>query len=489
MNQAARIRWNSLFSLLSSGIRLVTNVFLFLGLARFYGPEAFGQFTTAHTLATLFLVLADFGLDVLFTTEVARQRDQAGQLFHRFAAVKLLLAIGAMAGMCVLPMAHDFSPVTRWLIYIFSLSVIFNAAANFLYALFRGFEQLRHETLGTFIANLLLLLALILLGVLRAPIAALAFLFVGTRALALALAAVNATRFIKLQIPSFNLGECLAVMKKAWTFGLHLIFEISYFQLDTLLLSLWQGDYAVGIYQSVMKLVFLVLVLPDVGINALLPALARYYAEDKQKWAWLGELLNRTLWLLALPFALVFIVYAEPVIRLLYGLRDYAPAVPLMRVAGGIILVRFAFATYGPILMTSGRQRSRMFIMMIATFISIGFNAYAIPRYGSYGAICVSLIANFFVAMAFFASERVLFARWTINVRHLVPAILMLALGALLWHTPLLPYWFGIILMLAFYVLIVYFVGYSKAEWRMIMGGALHPLDDVIKTQDQSGDR
>ena len=54
MNLAQRIGSNSFFSILTQFIRLLANAVLFIGIARVYGVEAFGQFTTAHTY-TIFL--------------------------------------------------------------------------------------------------------------------------------------------------------------------------------------------------------------------------------------------------------------------------------------------------------------------------------------------------------------------------------------------------------------------------------------------------
>ena len=471
MRQAARLRWNSLFSLLSAGIRLLTNVLMFLGIARMYGPETFGQFTTAHTLATLFLMLADFGLDVLFTSQVARQRAAAEQLFRSFAAVKLLLVGIAVAGMCLIPLWQSFSPATRWLVYIFSFSVAFNALTNFFYALFKGFEQLQYETQGSFIANLVLLAALVLISIFHAPIWLAALAFTGSRALGLIIAVMTATRFVQFRAPSFTIGELKKVLRQGWSFGLHLLFEVLYFQLDTLLLSLWQGDYEVGIYQSVMKLVVLALMLPDIAINVTLPVLSRLHDEDPQKWEWLGGLLNKTLWLLALPIGLVFIVFAEPVIQIIYGVEKYAPAIPIMRVAGLMIITRFFFATYGVMLMVAGRQKVRMLVVMMATVISLALNAYAIPRHGAWGAIIVSLVANFFVAIAFVLFSRALFKRWTFNARFLWPGALTVILGGMLWKWFMLSWGYAISIALVFYAFIFYFIGYSKDERRAVFFG------------------
>ncbi|MBU1298287.1 MAG: oligosaccharide flippase family protein, partial [Bacteroidetes bacterium] len=77
MDVIRRIRHNSFFSFLSSFTRLLTNFLFFIGIARFYGAEIFGSFTAAHTLSLLFLYLADFGLDLMLTTQVARSKVNA----------------------------------------------------------------------------------------------------------------------------------------------------------------------------------------------------------------------------------------------------------------------------------------------------------------------------------------------------------------------------------------------------------------------------
>ncbi len=475
MKQAARIRWNTLFSLLSSGIRLLTNFLLFFSLARFYGPEAFGQFITAHTLSTLLLMLADFGLDLLLTTKVAQQRAQADRLFQSFGSLKMLFSAVAVLLMWLIPLAHDFSGTTRGMIYIFSFSIVFNALANFFFALFKGFEQLQHETWVSLVVNVVLLICLVLLGIFRAPIWWFAAAFTATRALALVLAAIIATRFIGLRTPSINIQEWKEVMRQGWVFGVYLLCGTLFFQLDTLLLALWQGDYVVGIYQSVMKLVALVLVLPDVANSVLLPVLSRFYHENEQRWIQLGRLLNKALWLLGLPIALIFFVFAEEVLHILYGSEKFAPAVPIMRVAAFIILLRYAWEAYGLLLTTSGRQLVKMVIVVAATAITVVLNFYAIPRYGAEGAIWVSLLVNLFVAAGFAWSARPYFKQWTLEARYILPGIFIMMIGIVLWQARTLSRWYILIAAFTLYAFIFYFIGFTKEERRLVFFAGQKP--------------
>src|SRR5882762_8439858 len=112
-SRLSRIHWNSLYSFLSQAIRLLTNFLMFVGIARFYGAEAFGQFTTAHTFSTIFIIFADFGFDSLLTTEIARNRDHAAELAQRYFSLKIICAVGASVAMTIFPLVKSFSSETR----------------------------------------------------------------------------------------------------------------------------------------------------------------------------------------------------------------------------------------------------------------------------------------------------------------------------------------------------------------------------------------
>ena len=125
---------NGFYSLLSSVIRLGANAVLFVMVARFYGPVQFGQFTTAHTLAVVFTLFADFGFDLLLTTEIGRDRQSVSYITPRMLGLKIVLTLVASLLMCAYPLVQTFSRETQVLIYIFSMYLFFSALQNFAFA-------------------------------------------------------------------------------------------------------------------------------------------------------------------------------------------------------------------------------------------------------------------------------------------------------------------------------------------------------------------
>jgi O-antigen/teichoic acid export membrane protein len=467
MSQAARIKRNSLFTFLSNLVRLLANILIFVGIARLYGPVEFGQFTAAHTLATVFLVLADFGFDVLLTTEVARQRHRASELAQVFFSMKFLFALGATGGMLVIAYFQNVSDSTRVLMYVLSTYVLFSALTNFFFALFKGFEEMHHETKISFVINAVLLVTVVALGIMRAPLVAVAGAFVASRILALVLTLVVACK--KVPVRRFRLTiASRSDLVLICVFGFQALFGNLFFVQDTLLLSFWKGDHEVGIYQSVFKLVSLALIMQDVIINTMLPVFSQLHANNEKRWVEMGDITNRTLTILGLPVALIFLVYADQLIRLIYGPTAFSEAIPILRVFGIIVLVRFAAETYALMLTTSRRQSSRMLVVAVATGANYLLNLYAIPRYGAYGAAIISLVTNVLVGAGYVAMTRKFFIPWVMNYQNGVPVVLTILLGIILWPLRDQPIWYTAPAAIAIYLAVSYSIGYSKEERNVV---------------------
>jgi len=468
MVQGARIKRNSLFAFLSRLIRLLTNFVMFVGIARFYGIESFGQFTTAHTLSTIFLLLADFGFDSLLPTEIAAQRDRAGELARRYFSMKIIFAVGACLLMLVLPLFQVMSAETRVLVQIFSVYVLFAALNNFFFALFKAFEEFHHETIISFYTNVVLLLLLVVLGFLHAPVYFLAVCFVGTRVIGIAMGLKTASRLTQGRVINMNFQGWREIWKHVVVFGLHFIFGALFFQVDTILLAFWRGDRDVGIYQSAFKISTMALIIPDIAINTMLPVLARLRNDGGNRWDYFGRLLNKTLFLLSLPISMMLFVYAEQIIEILYGGGEYGEAAPILRLFAITVFIRYGFETYGLMLTTSYRQKHRLTIVVCGTILNCLMNAFVIPMYGPFGAAIVSLVTNFTVGAAFVLASGRSFVEWTCNVRNLSSLVIIVLLGVAAWSIRMIPLWYIMPVVLILSAVTLYYVGYTREEWRLV---------------------
>ncbi|RCK72888.1 MAG: hypothetical protein IGBAC_0380 [Ignavibacteriae bacterium] len=464
MTEFSQIKRNTFYTTITISSRLFANVFLFWLLARFYGPEIFGKFTFAHTLATTFIAFADFGLEILLTTKLAANKGNKARIFEKLFGIKVILLILATTLMLLIGMNYNLSDDYFKLVLIFTVYLIFTSLNNFFVGVFKGYEKFVFEARTSLFANVFLIVLTVFLIILQRNIIEIAAVFALSRILGTSYSIYNLSKVDPLLTFKFDLSGLRLVGGKALIFGFHLIFSYLFFQVDTLLLAKLKGAYSVGIYQSVFKLVMLPLVIPEIFVNSLLPTLSRYFKENKDEWIKLGFFMEKILFILALPIAAFMIFYAHSIIQFAYGLDGYQDAVNVLRVFGIIILARFIFEPFALMLTTSDRQIIRLITVFIATILSITLNYFVIPKYDVLGASLVSLGVNTFVGVVYFISLKEKIKFWFLQIRQLIAIFFVFGIGYIFYKFVQLNLIAEIISLFVIYTTLAYKYYLTKNE-------------------------
>jgi O-antigen/teichoic acid export membrane protein len=469
MSEAVKIRKNSFFSFVSISSRLLANVVLFLALARFYGPTLFGKFAFAHSLSLIFILFADFGIDVLFINEIARERENAIRFFQQFFTLKIFLVGSALLLMNVFIFFTNSDPQGKILILIFSIYTVLTALSNFLYSLFKGFEKLEFEMKASLFTNLILLIIAIVLLSLKSDIIIIAIAFVGARFLGFLLA----LRYSFVVLPGIKYKLTFvglsSLKNKVLIFGIHLIFNYLLFQMDTILLAVLKNDYYVGIYQAAFKLILIPLLVPEILINVLTPVLARLNSENKQQWQVVGNAMSKILYIVIIPISVVLFVYAEQIIKIIYGSNNYQAAIPVLRIFAIVLFLRFNFEAFALMLTTSNKQKVRMIIVIIAAILNFILNYFAIPKYGVLGASYVALITNFVVALLYWLTTLPFFYQWFFQIKIGSVFVLTVIMVFLLYQFRQITMFLMIPLILCVFLFVGYFYFLNEEEKKIII--------------------
>lgn len=468
MSEALRIRKNSLYSTLSITSRLIANVFVFWIMARYYGPETFGQFTSAQILAANFILFADFGFDILLTTEVAKNKKDAQRLFQQFFSLKIIFCIIALISMWVLALFGNFSPETRTLISIFSFYTVVTTLTNFLYGLYKGFEQLEYETKVSMFVNVGLLIIAFPLIILKVNVLWIAAAFIVTRIMGFIIGIHYSHKLIPKISFTLLFDGFHEIKSKVFVFGFFLLFNNLFFQLDTILLSLWKGDREVGVYQSVFKLIMLPLVVPDIFINTLMPVLSRFNVENQAQWKRIGYLMNKILTAIVIPVSIILFVYSEQIIKIIYGLNNYSNAVPILKIFAVTLFVRFSLEAYALLLTTSDRQAIRLYTVVAATILNFSINYYLIPIYGAFGAAIVSLITNVFVGIVYYSVNLKLVYEYLFNLKTFVMVLSSIVIALIFWFNKSMNVFVSGPIILMLFLFLTLFFYFTKEEKKII---------------------
>lgn len=457
MSELLKVRRNSVYSFFSIFFRLFSNVILFWLIARFYGKEIFGQFTLAQTFASIFIVFADFGFDMLLATEVPKNKNNSAAIFNSFFPLKLFFTTLAFCGMIIIISFNNYSSDVKILIFIFTFYAIFTTIMNFFFGFLKGHEKLQYEAKVSFIINFGTLAILLFFVINKTNIVIISIIFASTRFLGLLLSTYYALKvqpFIRFKL---NFSNYSKVLNQVLIFGSFLIFGNLYFQIDTILISYFKGEGAVGIYQAVFRIILLPLILPEVMINSILPVLSRNYISNNKEWSTLGQTLNKFLIVFGIPIFLATYFFAEEIIHLIYSGKDFAMSIPILRIFSFIILIRFYSETFGLMLTTSGKQKNRMHIVLVATIINAILNIVLIPEFGVIGAAYISLFTNIFVMVSFILQSHELFLKWRTNLLNANLIIGTLTIAVFFYFLSFSPYWYlSFMIVLGFLVFSYY---------------------------------
>lgn len=467
MSDASLIKRNSIYSFFAVASRLVANVFVFWFIARLYGPNLLGQISYAHSAATIFLVLADFGFDVLITTELARNREKASTLVSKYLTVKMVLTIGSLfimwAFIFIKQLDYDWS-IT---IFIFSIYMVLATIANFLFALFKGFEKYEYEARISVVMNAILLIGTIVFIYLDADIKWICALFAVSRIPGIALS----LKYIKKVLPGIkivlNFEKFGDTFKKSVVFGLLLISLNIFLQGDTIILGIFKTKYEVGIYQAVIKIVFVLMVLPQVVTNAIIPMLSRFHKENIVRWEMLGRAYHKGMFISALAFSLILFLYSDEIINLIYK-DKYQASGFILKIFSFTVFFRYFLEAMGVMLTTSLRQKKQMYVAVGVTLASLAANIIFIPKYGFTGAAYVCLAATIIMLLGYFLLNMKMIFKWVIDKHNIYPMVTTIVLYLILSNVERIPYYLAIILILAVYTIVAYFFYFTKDEKNKI---------------------
>ncbi|MBU1098491.1 MAG: oligosaccharide flippase family protein [Bacteroidetes bacterium] len=468
MNEINVLKKNSFYYTISSVARLFTNSIIFILIARSYGVNGFGSFATAHTLSSLFLLLADFGFDILITTEIARNRTSVDSIIQKYFPVKVFFTAFAWVLLLFTIYIIPSTQEAKSLIFIFSINMVFTTMLNMIYAVYKGIEEFQHEAKISLTMNLLLLVGIVFLSKYSVNLYWIAVLMVAIRLLGFLLGVIVISKHVAKKPFHFSFKQSFQEFKVVLIFGLHLIFGTMFFQIDSVLIFSLKGENEAGLYQAVFKVMVIVIMLSEIFIGVMLPTITRLFNIGDENWVKYGKFLFKLLYVISLPASLFFYQYPEFIINVVYNKQEYLSSAGIMKIAGIIIFIRFFSEPFAMMLTVANKQITRTKIVISASIFNILLNILFIPMFGIIASIIISAITNLFVGALYIYFTKDTFKIW-INDRKLFIPIFFIAVIKFLMDSLKLEANFMIVFIILFlYSIVVGFFNFSKTERGLI---------------------
>lgn len=363
-------------------------------LARAIGPEGVGKYTFYGSLIAVFMILPNFGFDMLLVRDVARSRDRAKEFIANILSIKLLLSIVASLLLISYIRWRQYdNQMTQIVLLLLVLYILMGALTSF-YSVFRAYERMEFEALLLFVNNLLRLgfgITAIMIGMnLKGIIIGLILADFLASLFGVSIIYCNFTS-LSLKI---NLQRLKQILLSAIPFGLLSLTNVVWMNTDNLMIGKLIGEKAVGWYSAADKILMFTLLIPSMFMNALFPVLSRLNISSKNSLRQTYSKSFSYMLMMAFPIAIGGFLVSEQLILLFYG-EQFRNTILVFQVMVWVNMFSFVGYVNGATLNATGREK--MFVSTYSAFIlaNIILDYIFIKKFGYIGACYVTLILAF----------------------------------------------------------------------------------------------
>ena len=358
-------------------------------LARYFGPEISGGYTSAFAIASLTAIAFNLGLDTWLLRAGALTQD----LQKTFGDVLKTKAIaGTIWALLLFGLATTLRPdlYPAALLGVCILDVWFDSIFITSLAVMNTQRKIKQYSLFVLLSRGLKLLGLIILMITETQTI---IMFAGWRAFCSLVFAFIAVTFLRPDLGEFSFSNLSEVFRKSRSFALSGLLATVYMQADVVILSNIRGKTATGIYSPALSLINALFVFPTAVYTYVIPSLSRWVKENADRFVELAQKLIFLVLIMGIAMSLATGVLGKLATGILLG-NHYLRSGELIGKLSPILLLKCLEFGFAAIIVAANKQKSRLIPQAVAAILNVGLNLALIPRLGEFGAAAVYLVTE-----------------------------------------------------------------------------------------------
>ncbi len=414
--------WSLVGLLLSTLSTLVVNALL----ARFLSPDALGAYFLVFSMVSLMVLVAQFGLPQAVVRLLAESVATNNMARAKAVTIKAIRITGVgVAIICVFLLVGGgqwvaqhilHSKVVLQAIALVPFWIVFLAFQNLLGEMFRGYHDIRSAIFfGGLLTSLLTAAVFIGFWVIehRVDLNQVILVTIGCGMFGLSIAFIVLFATLK-QVPwrprAISSKEILRI---AWPLGITAFTLFVLTQADVWVTGFFLGEDAVALYGAAVRLALLVMIPASLQYMFLPPIIAQMYVQSEvgklEEILRVGAFLSSTV---SIPLFCVFAIFAEPIMKLIYGTHYMQGKWLLVFLSFGL-LFNVMTGIRGYVLMMTGKERFEMMISIGGAVLNIFLCSIGAMVGGINGVAAGAMIAMVVQCAAELIAVRVMLGVWT----------------------------------------------------------------------------
>ncbi len=388
---------NTSYQTIARILSSVTGFVIAMLLARSFGAAGYGDFIKITSFVTLFYLFCDFGINAIFLQQKDSEKSFKGLLYLRLTIAFFLFILANVISI-FLPyndsLGVGFSSLVKIGIFIYSFELFLQSALFSTAAVFQ--KRLRYDFL-TKVSLVRSTLSLVLVA-LAIYLGQSLYVIISILLFSDLVSVLLSLRFAKEKIfpVGFDIKIAKELLVSSFPLGMILIFNLIYFRIDTLILSVFKSSADVGIYGLAFLFFGFLIALPLFISNSIYPIML---AAKENKNQFLKLVRSYFPIYLGLSFAVAFpFWFASPLFSLINP--EFAVAIVPFRIL--LLALPFFFLTsfLQWILITFKKTGYLMRVYFVSMCANIFFNFIFIPQYSYIASawitgICEAVVFTF----------------------------------------------------------------------------------------------
>lgn len=410
-DNAIKITKNVGWAVAGKTVSLLGSLLVGILVARYLGPEQYGLMNYVISYVCIFQVFATFGLDSIEIREESRHPEERDVIIGTAFMIKIVFAVITMAAVAVSVMITETDSFTRWMIMLYSLSIVLNSLnviRNHFTSLVWNEYVVKTEISRTVIG------ALIKIGLLFAKAGLGWFIAVYTFDFVLLASGYCTSYRLKIdRMKRWRFDVKWAKYLVAQSFPLMLTGAavMIYQRIDQVMIGKMIDSASVGQFSVASKFVEVLIFVPTIIAQTVAPILIRTREKDDYEYRKKSQVfMNVTIWGSVFMAAVTSLISYYLVIWT-FG-KAYLPAVLILQILSFKVVSVALSNTAGQLLIIEGLQKYAILRDAFGCVICVIFNLLLIPRFGTEGAAVVAILSNLsagYIADLFIPQYRHLF--------------------------------------------------------------------------------
>lgn len=386
---------NSVWMLAEYALKIVSAIFVTIYVARYLGPEQFGLLSYVLAIVAIFMAISRLGMESILVRDIAKYPDQSQAYMSTAFGLMIMAAIAGLVAVSTLIYFIETDPNTQIYIWIIASGILFQTLLVIDYN-FQAQVKAKFSSIAKSMALGLSSIIKIYLVWIEADLVHFAIAYAVDHAIiGIMLIMMHLHKKQLNFITGFNRALVKPLLKSAWPMVMLGLTGLLLMKFDQIYLKLVLGPESVGLYVAALRVYEGWIILPQVLMMSLIPALANLKNQNSEDYEKAIVKVFRLIAIVNLVVCIMITVYAKEVVTFLYG-SLYVSSVPVLQVIIWCSVIMGIGSVMFRVLINEGCEKKIVNIMIVALILNVIFNVVFVGLYGIIGSAYAMLLSLLF---------------------------------------------------------------------------------------------